>query len=96
MMKPQKDELLITGKWIVIANGVQGDEACNRIHWLTSQYLREVATSLLSGGWETLFVDPDDNRYWERTYPQGEMHGGGPPQLEVISPEIAKEKYRLK
>jgi immunity protein 27 of polymorphic toxin system len=37
--------------------------------------------------------DRRDGRLWECTYPQGEMHGAGPPQLSVISPEMAAAKY---
>jgi Immunity protein 27 len=34
-----------------------------------------------------LFRDPGDDRYWERTYPQGEAQGGGPPPLIALSLE---------
>ena len=47
------------------------------------------------GAWETLFRDPDDGRYWERVYPQGDLHGGGPPQLQVIDEAEAKRKYGI-
>ena len=56
---------------------VRGDATCQRIESLTTNDLQEVAISKQWGGWETLFRDPDDGRYWERTYPQGEMQGGG-------------------
>jgi hypothetical protein len=39
---------------------------------LTRQHLRQIAVSEGSGGWETLFQDPNDGRYWERTFPQSE------------------------
>ncbi len=32
-----------------------------------------------------LYIDNDDNRYWELTYPKVYMHGGGPPTLICIS-----------
>jgi len=41
----------------------------------------------------TLYRDPDDGRYWERTYPQSELHGGGPPELRVLATEDARQKY---
>ncbi len=74
---------------------VLSDEACERINWLTQHCLQYVAQSEKSGGWETLFRDPQDGRLWERTFPSGEMHGGGPPKLAVISLSEASMKYRL-
>jgi hypothetical protein len=38
-------------------------------------------------------MDPDDGRYWERTYPQSEKHGGGPPQLKCLTFQEASKKY---
>ena len=44
-------------------------------------------------GWETLYRDPDDGRYWERTFPQSGSDGGGPPQLRFLTDYEAKDKY---
>jgi hypothetical protein len=44
-------------------------------------------------GWTTLYFDPRDSSYWELTYPQSHMHGGGPPQLIQIEKATAKELY---
>jgi len=74
---------------------VRADETCDRIQWLTTHHLRKVATSKQWGDWETLFEDPDDGRFWERTYPQGEMQGGGPPRLSLLGREKAQAKYQL-
>src|ERR1700723_3459159 len=46
-----------------------------------------------TSGWEALYRDPSDGRYWERTYPQSETHGGGPPQLSTITLDEAERKY---
>jgi hypothetical protein len=43
-----------------------------------------------------LYVDPTDGRYWELTYPQGDMQGGGPPQIRVVSEEDAQARYSIK
>lgn len=72
---------------------MRGDATCERIHWLTQNWLVQVAYIREGGGWETLYQDPSDGRLWERTYPQSEMHGGGPPRLELLTPEQAAEKY---
>lgn len=91
--RPRPDEVELVGKWISRDGAVRGDDTCERIEWLTTAYLRQVATD--ASGWETLFVDPEDGRYWERTYRDGASHGGGPPRMHVITPEAARAKYRL-
>jgi hypothetical protein len=92
-MKLQRHETDLVGKWIVEDNKVHRDVTCERIEQLTTSHLRQVAVSPKWGAWETLFQDPDDNRYWERTYPQGELQGGGPPRLRCLSANEAKMKY---
>ena len=42
-----------------------------------------------------LYRDPGDGRYWELAYPNGEMHGGGPPSLIMLTEQEAKTKYGL-
>jgi hypothetical protein len=92
-MKLRPDETVLTGNWIVQNRQVSADATCERIEELISSQLQKVADDPQSGGWETLYKDPDDGRYWERTYPQGEMHGGGPPELRYLATEQAKKKY---
>lgn len=83
MTKPQRNECLLTGSWIVEGGKARGDAACERINWLLLHHFQKISDSAKGGAWETLYRDPEDGRYWERTYPQGELHGGGPPQLRV-------------
>jgi hypothetical protein len=92
-MKLQPHETDLVGEWIPERGTVHADDICRRIEWLVREVLEEVAVSPQWGAWETLFRDPSDGRYWERTYPKGEMHGGGPPRLTCISAEQAKAKY---
>jgi Immunity protein 27 len=92
-MKLQSHEEQLIGKWIEENGQVRGDATCERIRWLTSHHFRKIGTSKDWGAWETLFQDPDDGRYWEQTYPQSEMQGGGPPALKCLSREEAKAKY---
>jgi len=95
-MKPlEPTETDLTGRWIVVNGKVVGDAATERIEWLTARALEKIAFSPESGAWETLFRDPNDGRYWERTYPKSHMHGGGPPRLWNIAEEEAQKKYRL-
>ena len=91
MIKLQPDETQLIGEWKLVNGVVVGNEACDRIDLLTSEYLKHIATD--ASGWEKLYRDPEDGRYWEHTYPHSEMHGGGPPTLTCISAEEAKRKY---
>jgi hypothetical protein len=87
------DETEIIGNWIEVNGRVVGDAACERIEALTEHYLIKLGYSEESGGWETLFKDPNDKRLWMRTYPHGDWHGGGPPMLVRLSLEEAKIKF---
>ena len=90
-MKISPDERIIQGEWVFADGEMVGDQNCIRIRSLTESYLREVTRSV--SGWEVLFVDPADNRYWELRYPRGEMHGGGPPELACLSADEVLRKY---
>ena len=88
-LKPNETDLL--GKWVVVDGNVIGDTTTERIEALVEERLEKIAVD--ATGWETLYRDPNDGRYWELTYPQGEMHGGGPPRLTYLSYEAARAKY---
>lgn len=95
MMKLKSSEHTLSGAWVCINDKVQPNDVCKRIEWLIKNLLEKVASSPQWGGWETLFLDLSDGRFWERTYPQGDLQGGGPPQLQVISEQDAKSKYSI-
>ena len=95
VMKLRPTETELIGKWEIVDGQIRRDATCERIEWLTANYLEKVAVSKQWGEWETLFRDPSDGRYWERTYPQSEMHGGGPPRLSVLNAEQAHAKYEF-
>jgi len=90
-MKINSNEIEIRGNWIFIGSSVEADNETKRIEKLIRKYLIEV--SVAGDGWEKLFQDPEDKRYWELTYPESEMHGGGAPLLRNISEMEAKKKY---
>jgi hypothetical protein len=60
----------------LVGNTVVGDETCRRIERLIKKHLVELGRDRF--GWEVLYRDPNDGRFWELTYPHGEMHSGGP------------------
>jgi hypothetical protein len=86
------EEVELRGNWVVQPDrSVVGDTTEERIEWLTTQKLERIAND--SSGWEILYRDPRDGRLWELTYPRGEMHGGGPRRLRIISRDEAAVKY---
>jgi len=87
------DEKIISGKWLKSENGVITDENCKRIEYLTDHYLEKIDTD--SSGWNKLYKDPADGRFWVKTYPNSEMHGGGPPHLKEISPTEAQKQFQV-
>ena len=90
-MKLQPDEVQLTGAWLARNGRTVADETCERISELIRSHLVQLGSD--TGGWEVLYRDPDDGRLWELTYPHGELHGGGPPQLRCLTPNEAKTKY---
>jgi hypothetical protein len=90
-MNALANETLLTGSWTMVNGRVIEDEVCLRIRLIIEKQLQHVATA--QSGWEELYRDPSDGRYWELTYLQGEMQGGGPPSLRLIPFETAERKY---
>jgi hypothetical protein len=92
-MNIKPSETVITGQWILQDGRPVADEDCTRIATLTKSHLVEVGRD--PSGWNTLYRDPTDGRYWELVYPQGELHGGGPPELRYLTVEEASQKYAV-
>lgn len=65
----------------------------SRIQQLVSHRLERIGAT--DGGWSVLYRDPADGRYWELTYPQSEMHGGGPARLTELSQQEAQQRYDI-
>ena len=70
------------------------DPSNERIDWLVNDYFSKVADSI--DGWSTLYRDPSDDRYWELSYPESGLHGGGPPRLAVIDANDATLRYGVR
>ena len=77
------NEDIIVGKWLDNGTEVLADENCKRIDWLTSEVLHAVGVD--ESGWQYLYQDPNDKRFWILSYPHSELHGGGPPTLKLVS-----------
>ncbi|MDB4926711.1 Imm27 family immunity protein [Mucilaginibacter sp.] len=85
LIKPLPTETAIIGSWIYSKGKMTADDNCQRIAWLIDSYLKKTSTT--DDGWTKIYQDPKDGRYWECTYPQGHMQGGGPPMLQIVSDE---------
>jgi hypothetical protein len=90
-MRPSPDETELVGRWQLINGRVRADATCERIEHLVSTQLIRLGSD--ASGWDELFRDPFDGRLWERTYPDSDSEGGGPPRLACISRDAALEKY---
>jgi hypothetical protein len=91
MMNIKPSETVLTGQWVLQGGRPVADDVCKRILALTKSHLLEVGRD--ASGWNTLYRDPTDGRYWELVYPQSEIHGGGPPELRCLTTNEAREKY---
>jgi Immunity protein 27 len=92
-LKPEETDLV--GNWVDDDGRLVSDTIDVRIGWLITNHLQRIALNPQSGAWETLYLDPRDGRYWELTFPRGEMHGGGPRRLTNLPREAAISKYGL-
>jgi hypothetical protein len=90
-MKIQPNEFQLTGKWLSRDGRVVADETCARINELIHSHLKQLGRD--ASGWNVLYRDPEDGRFWELTYPQSDLHGGGPPQLQCLALDEAKTRY---
>lgn len=77
----------ICGQWLVSNGAVAADEACHRIEWLITTALSFIDTG--ESGWERVYQDPRDSRFWLLSYPQSHLQGGGPPSLRAINSQEA-------
>lgn len=91
MAELHPDETRLVGGIVADGSRVQRDAVSRRIYVLIDRNLVHLATR--EGGWSRLYRDPRDGRLWELTFPQGEIHGGGPPTLAVIDREAAAGRY---
>jgi hypothetical protein len=90
-MTIERVETLLVGKCDSREGRVVGDNTCVRIDELVRTHLKALGRD--TTGWDALFRDPEDGRLWELTYPQSELHGGGPPQLRCLLVDEARAKY---
>ncbi|RKS02893.1 Imm27 family immunity protein [Flavobacterium sp. 102] len=89
----KSDENLLIGSWKMDGGKVVVDEVCERIEKLKDNYLKKVTVD--KSGWEILYQDPKDKRYWLLFYSNSEYHGGSAPTLKMITQTEVTEKFGL-
>lgn len=92
-MNLEKEEIELIGEWIFQNGEMVEDSVAKRINLLKDDFLIKVATD--ESGWNTLYKDPEDNRYWELTYRNSDLQGGGAPLLTNLNKESALLKYNI-
>lgn len=91
MRKIEKNVTSIDGGWVFQNGLVVENDNSKLISNLVSSYLIKVGRD--ESGWESLYMDPLDERLWELTYPESGQHGGGAPRLDCVSNELENRKY---
>ena len=91
--KLKSSETILLGAWITQSGQVIADDVSKRIEYLTQNVLKEVASS--DDGWDLLYRDVDDSRYWELIHPDNDSHGAGAPTLKCLSHQEAEQKYHI-
>lgn len=91
MIYPNETELV--GTWIIDQGTIREDETSRRINNLTINYLQNISVD--DSGWYKLYRDPNDGRYWELSYPNSDIEGGGPPLLKCLSKDDALKRYQF-
>ncbi|MBL6950985.1 MAG: hypothetical protein ISR50_00010 [Alphaproteobacteria bacterium] len=86
-------ETCLSGMWKTQHGQVVADDVCDRIEQLTQSILTEIVTS--KDGWNILYIDPGDGRYWELVRLESESHGGGAPTLRNLSCQQAAQMYEF-
>lgn len=88
------EDRLLRGLWIDLGSRMEKDGGWQRIDWLTAECLEEVARS--GDGLATLYRDPLDGRYWEKTALRPELGDNSPPCLVLIEAAAAEARYGVR
>lgn len=88
------NETILVGKWVEKNGTVEQDAVCKRIQWLIESCMELLVVD--GNNWTALYRNPEDKSFWELTYPQSHLHGGGPPTLERMLISDACVRYGIK
>ena len=85
------DETELVGQWLTKGAKITGDAICARIESLIASHL--VSLGADESGWDALYRDPDTGKLWELSWPQSNLHSGGPPRLALVRADDVRSKY---
>ena len=85
------EETEIIGNWVYSDDKIEDDFNSKRIDYLTNNVLTDILVH--DNGWNRLFVDERDNRYWELHFRNSELQGGGPKSLVVLDKAEVLRRY---
>jgi len=83
MTEDSLNDNVLVGRWEQVDGRLVADAVARKIDHLIADVFERVAAA--SDGWSVLSRNPSDASYWELTYPQSELAGGGPPLLRRVS-----------
>ncbi|MGH8250194.1 MAG: Imm27 family immunity protein [Steroidobacteraceae bacterium] len=89
LLSPDEAELI--GQWLAGKRKIAPDPTCVRIEWLVNERLVPLGSN--ASGESELYRDPETGKLWERTWPQSQLPGGGPPRLVLIAADAARARY---
>ena len=84
------EKTVLEGSWLFDGIQVKPDKTCARIEGMIQQFKRLTSRD---EGWTVLYVDSLSGDFWELSYPQSNLHGGGPPRLERRSADEVSARY---
>jgi hypothetical protein len=90
-MKLAPSDIDLVGTWKLSGESIVPDATSRRLDRLVKEHLAKLGND--PSGWDTLYRDPEDGRFWELTYPQSDSEDGGPPRLTCLPAEEARKKY---
>jgi hypothetical protein len=70
---------------------MHADEVTEFIEREATGYLDQLGAD--ETGWNLLYRDRRDGRYWEMTYPQSSLQGGGPPALRLLAMDEVRSRF---
>lgn len=93
MKKLENNGTYLEGK-IIFNNGkIELDKTGKRIEFLIRNDLIKIDSD--SSGWFILYQDKNDKRYWELSYPNSDIQGGGNPVLKNVNYEDIIDRYKI-